>query len=213
MILTVILAGVVLGILIASGAKWWIEKLAWDDRQGTFFEWSALVLVGSVMGTMVVTSGLRDIPAGSMVWDGGKFYAVVANKKQLTLWFWDYNIWTRNKNWQLVNFADPEKSSAAMHIQPITTNPKVRNLNYSVGVSVGNTPEDFIAWNRLKVNLQNWLEFQLYEFNEAHSRELAEFYNPASREHQLKFQSLLRAFLLPLIKDKGLYLTGSSFVL
>ena len=104
-------------------------------------------------------------------------------------------------------------TSTEMYVKPISANPKVRELYYTVRFFTGQFAQTIAnVWRAVGMPIVNhpselqealqkefgrWLKFQLYEFNEAHSQELAELYNPLDQSQQYRFRKLLEAFLLP----------------
>jgi hypothetical protein len=90
--------------------------------------------------------------------------------------------------------------SVPMTISPITPNPKVRRIRYEVQFDSLGKPEEFLSL--LKIT-EKWghkadqmILYHLYEFNEKHSKEIAEFYNPMDGQQQQKFAALLTDYLL-----------------
>ncbi len=104
-------------------------------------------------------------------------------------------------------------------IQPITDNPKVRHLGLTVdteivdarrfaesmGVSINSRCED-INDTGLVCKQRDAGLFHLYEFMNAHSRELSWFYNPYDPQQTRDLEALLHANLDESLAAKGLRL-------
>lgn len=122
-------------------------------------------------------------------------------------------------------------------IKFITLNPKIRELSYGLRVSLEN-PERFFAdpqRRQLKIlgstrlvvydyntdirlnrgEYHNWMGEQVlsltYEFNNAHSRDLEEFYNPLDGEQQAKFNKLVEPWFNERLAEYGLSAKSSGF--
>jgi hypothetical protein len=97
-------------------------------------------------------------------------------------------------------------------VAPITKNPKVRHLSYIVRTritdphvyfaSVGARDDQGNAHRAAQVVL-----FQLYEFNDANSKRLAEFHNPADIHQTKELAALLMCEINPNLKSKGMKIT------
>ncbi|MFH1207322.1 MAG: hypothetical protein V1668_01820 [Patescibacteria group bacterium] len=127
-----------------------------------------------------------------------------------------------------VSFRDRVQSST-MKVSPITPNPKVRTIVYTVWVDVAihslKTMESFIAyvtdvmgkeptalekdWNLI----DEIVRFKLYEFNNSHSAEIAEFYNPLDPKQQFRFKKLISTFLNDGLEKIGLTVANTAFKL
>lgn len=104
-------------------------------------------------------------------------------------------------------------------VQVLTENPKVRELSYDLATFIS-SPRKFFESERecllknYKYNadhgtrvaecLRARMEFYLYEFNNAHSRELAEFYNPRDPEQVQRLDWLLQRNVAPSLVDHGI---------
>ncbi|KKQ79917.1 MAG: hypothetical protein UT02_C0020G0012 [Parcubacteria group bacterium GW2011_GWC2_38_7] len=93
-------------------------------------------------------------------------------------------------------------------VKPITDNPKVRDISYTVNPKIKDDRIFFEAerdclfkgrvsysWNddeRTKACLIARVEYYLYEFNNAHSKDLAKFFNPRDPAQVEAFDKLLR---------------------
>lgn len=110
-----------------------------------------------------------------------------------------------------------------MAVTPITPNPKVRKLAYTVTVGTA-VPDaafaDFLTvfgvpskYSPMDYQIRERVQFLLYEFNEVHSKELAAFYNPLDPQQQQKFTELLRQYLAVELAKMGLTLESATFSL
>jgi hypothetical protein len=104
-------------------------------------------------------------------------------------------------------------TAAEGRVKPISANPKVRELLYNIVFSTGEIVENIVrAWSsagkprtdyslilqkEVRKHFDNWLKFQLYEFNETHSQELSTLYNPMDENQQNRFRKMIEDFLVP----------------
>ncbi|NQT49908.1 hypothetical protein HQ571_04400 [Candidatus Kuenenbacteria bacterium] len=116
-------------------------------------------------------------------------------------------------------------------VRPITDNPKVRVLNYTVGFEIID-PELAVAYvaqcykeehqdkrqlpvaitkDESKEVLQKRISYYLYDFNDSYSKELAHFHNPERPEQKQAFLELLQEKINPGLKEVGLKITGVSW--
>ncbi|MDP3992904.1 MAG: hypothetical protein Q8Q05_01680 [bacterium] len=119
-----------------------------------------------------------------------------------------------------------------MKVQPITSNPKVRDLHYEVGVAIRSGTDaysrflatfgdpgldgDPMSGRPLRLESEKARTFVrslLYDFNEEHSRDLAEYYNPLDETQQAKFASLVRPYLKDKLTAVGLEIRSIRFSL
>ncbi|MBI5654357.1 hypothetical protein HZC53_01745 [Candidatus Uhrbacteria bacterium] len=100
-------------------------------------------------------------------------------------------------------------------VQPITDNPKVRHLKYKLEVEV----VDPVAFARavqlqpgascpgegpMKCQLDDAVLYEIYEFNNANSKELARFYNPYDKKQADELEKLMNVELTPPLAAKGI---------
>ena len=109
-------------------------------------------------------------------------------------------------------------------VTPITENPKVREVSYTVNFLVSNPDKYYSSfgagtnflWNEADKAVINeifrMVRYQLYEFNDLHSGKLAEFYNPLDEKQQQEFEELLVGFLNEKLDDVGLKYEASFSV-
>lgn len=100
-----------------------------------------------------------------------------------------------------------KKMEAKTSVMPITENPKVRQISYSVRIEIAR-PEVFFKKTPARWEMREATEVRrevvniaarwLYEFNEHHSKGLGELYNPLD-EGQV---SQLRKMVLPWLNEK-----------
>ena len=133
-------------------------------------------------------------------------------EKEIRFWSWDQRI----KG--LVSYGQ-RNFSCSMEVSPITENPKVRRLNYRVQLEASGTPDAFLQLKKFLANLkergfeniENWIEFQLYEFQEKSSQELGKLYNPLKKAQQQTLLELLREFFQPLLKGTDITVSSTRF--
>jgi|GEM_PF-5298531 len=95
-----------------------------------------------------------------------------------------------------------------MEVTPITPNPKVRKIIYEVALEIPAETVDALyrvrAWVREKFKIPHFpsaeelrkrFEYELYEFNDKRSTDLAVFSNPLDQGQQVAFKQLLLNFL------------------
>jgi hypothetical protein len=123
-------------------------------------------------------------------------------------------------------------SAEHRHIQPITANPKVRNLEYQVNFDLRPeycelTPASVQKLWDLRPNWKYWktnyhtmnlevgkqIRSQLYEFGEVKSKEISIFYNPEDDKQQLAFAKLLKEFMRESMDNSPFMITGVLFSL
>lgn len=98
----------------------------------------------------------------------------------------------------------PRSIRVSSRVFPITDNPKVRRIGYQITVEgkdwqkFFDTIGDKESWDGESANsiaMEERVRFLLYEFNNAHSKELANFYNPLDPKQVVDLQALLAYFL------------------
>lgn len=132
------------------------------------------------------------------------------------------NLWVWSNEWKQVQsniliVGRKEIVKVGMRASPITENPKVRELRYTVEVSsilgpegIKDYYEEIIA---KKDTPKEYLQRLLYDFNERYSSELSEFWNPLRNEQQHAFSEMVRSFLQPHLEKAGLRFENASFQL
>jgi hypothetical protein len=124
------------------------------------------------------------------------------------LWKWDQIL----RGAKIASYASKEVK-VTLNFLPITLNPKVRQLKYEVKLETIDTPACYLLYRDAlgRKGGEAWLKFQLYEFNEKSSAEIAKLYNPLDDVQQQEFIKLLRSFLGPKLKDSGMSFRGARF--
>lgn len=111
-------------------------------------------------------------------------------------------------------YAVPHRGTlVASHVKPITANPKVRDLAYTVRAHVcddaafsatlalHNVDEDASATYAF---MHDKIRFELYEFNNANSIELGELYNPIDAVQNRRLRTALERAIGPSLAADGL---------
>ncbi len=117
----------------------------------------------------------------------------------------------------------------AMSAHPITDNPKVRSLKYSISVKSYESPEALIALESVvgkytyamgidpttnsdeKAKITNKIRFLLFEFNEKKSKDLATLYNPLDDAQQARFKAMVKESIGTQLTGIGCYLDYVAF--
>lgn len=108
----------------------------------------------------------------------------------------------------------PRYSLSTMTAHPITENPKVREIHYTINVGPGN---DLASLERLRQSglwNRSWetlVRRHLFDFNEQRSRELAVFSNPLRDEQQDGFEKLVHRYLATHLAPLGLEVRQARF--
>jgi hypothetical protein len=111
-------------------------------------------------------------------------------------------------------------STDEMRVQPITSNPKVRDITYRVKVQFTSrlveAPHSLFAiWRKsattVQENVDKFVRQLCYDFNEQYSIELGAFYNPLDQTQQEKFSAKLREFLEPKLANVELAFDSTAF--
>lgn len=99
-----------------------------------------------------------------------------------------------------------EEFKLGIAVSPITDNPKVRNLSYSLSFTRPADVKAIIFTQKMGEDWQQIFHDQilswLYEYNERNSKSLSHYYNPYSTDQQAKFQKQIKGYLEPLMKEK-----------
>jgi len=117
-------------------------------------------------------------------------------------------IWCRNNCANRV----PVSFNMGSSVTPITENPKARHIRYAVGVRITDLPK-YAATVGVKDDDDNpdraagAIGYELYEFNNAHSKTLAQFYNPLDARQTNGLAALLKREINPRLKSKGMEIT------
>lgn len=199
---------------IVGGGVWLSES---HSRPSIF--WPALLSVGGLIWTSflaIMSRNSRRLEPVTLILSrqGADWQVLMTINQTLVVWEKDLERFLA-ENFAVID--DPSiKCQVEMETRPITANPKVRELTYSVVIrAVGD-----LRGAKARLNLRNkwqnfsfekWLRFQLYEFQEKRSVQLAEFYNPVSHEQQADFLSLVMTFLHAELDRAGFELMEARF--
>ncbi|MCI5108288.1 MAG: hypothetical protein MRY49_00385 [Candidatus Pacebacteria bacterium] len=96
-------------------------------------------------------------------------------------------------------------------VTPITVNPKARTVTYKV-VSEVVDPNKFFSYGDFRkktvketVDEINWrVNYWIQEFNNAKSKEVAEFYNPYDMDQVLEFRMLVQGYMNEKLSQTGI---------
>lgn len=127
-------------------------------------------------------------------------------------------------------FNVPNLASASSHERVVTENPKVRDLAYYVALECvdpvaflkadeqrrdppgsNSRGEAQTATSARVAQMREIAEFHCFEFNNAYSRRIAEFYNPLDQQQQEKFSKLVCDWLNERLAKDGLAAKIASF--
>jgi len=132
-----------------------------------------------------------------------------------SVWLWTGQYRRVMKNALLAPFS-LSVQEAAIRVNPITENPKVREITLSARFRFGGDYEKSEALKATKAKLDkenegDLIRYFLYEFAEQKSRELGAFYNPESTEQQTKFRELIISYMNEKTANLGLEIRYASF--
>jgi hypothetical protein len=164
---------------------------------------SIIVFVFAVAGRVLVGLEVLCLFPGNVLIHKKTWNLTFVNE-HMDAWKSDYAGWvvTNRCKW---------RAWASGSVSPVTSNPKVRTIAYDVRLVADlASEEDFQKWfhflttvhhvtvvdfSDIHSSIQRMLKFELYEFQNAHSQEIAEFYNPLDPAQQQKFHDLVFRFL------------------
>lgn len=137
-----------------------------------------------------------------------------------TYWRWVIAKWLREEGASLVTVSTCSVR-VAMHLQPITQNPKVRNLKYIIRLTVNQHPQMMLAlekvlgeWkSRGVMSVSSLAEYLCYELHEEESVSMAKFYNPRDSGQQSSFSILVRSFFARKLDWNGPHRVEPQFVI
>ncbi|MFA4954059.1 MAG: hypothetical protein WC641_02000 [Patescibacteria group bacterium] len=198
LVVTLLSIGVLSLFLLAS----------WEEQKKPRLRSAVVVAAwGGMIACLVGCVIVRCFSACSVSNDGELI--VVRDKTGRVVEVSDSSVWTNGRTASFVT----TWAIAASSVQPITDNPKVRRLHYEAMVQVTDPAvfmqtcgpmlgqADTVSGNLQR--LKDTLGYQLFEFNNARSKDLAKFYNPLSLEQTKELESMLRAYLDETLKPKG----------
>lgn len=200
------------------------------------------IIAPSVVGTITIIvflGGLgQDIPTGDWLTEveAGTIILDKENRKVVEVQNEDV-ILTRshpifNERYQSLTINERQCVSVTVH--PMTGNPKVRNITCKLILKVKEMScenlqvlFDFLhlheMWRvgrdygskylgKTEVVWEDPVQSMLYDFCNAHSRELSELFNPMRKEQQEQFQKLVHVYFDPLLANSGLEIKSCSFL-
>lgn len=144
----------------------------------------------------------RQVAKKNVLLKNGKVERVLDNDEYF--WHWelkDYEIFC------------PNLPEVKMHAQPITVNPKVRKIDYTIETKLIDMQKYYDFTKNEKHSSHLFVKENLYDFNEQHSKELAELFNPLKDDQQKKFAILVGSYLNPHLEKIGLGVAKATFKL
>ena len=119
------------------------------------------------------------------------------------------------------NFANLDMGwkSFGSGVSVVTENPKVRRIHYELFARV-KYPADFYIKeyrrsfsreNEADDELRKLVDYQIYDFNNIHSKELAQFYNPLDEEQNKQLKELLESYFNERLAEDGVEVVFQKF--
>jgi hypothetical protein len=158
-----------------------------------------------VLILMTVTILRTEVRSGSMIVASDGKTILTAYDRNVVRWRWGRELSAGKLQ---CCWTDVE-SDLEGRFEPITPNPKVRQFYYKVQLIHFGTPEAWMDFQRNGTRVD--VASLLYDFQNDHSKELAEFSNPRRPEQQAKFSNMIRAYLDPYLKNAGTRIQSVSF--
>ncbi|MEK7575352.1 MAG: hypothetical protein AAB511_03955 [Patescibacteria group bacterium] len=181
-------------------------------RLGKIFFASLVVTIGFGVIAEAMFHNRHDlIPAYTLVTNGqGKVARIFRHDEYVP--HSESVEWRLNGYRDMVSFA-PSVSTIKMSVSPITENPKVMRIGYTIEIQTVPNVSGFVRiWKEGGfTKAEKFVEMQLFDFQFAHSRELAKFNNPLRSEQQNEFRKLVLEFLKPKIEDSGIKIRSINF--
>lgn len=124
------------------------------------------------------------------------------------LWKWD----DRMDGGRVISYA-ANQAVYAMETSPITENPRVLPVRLVVSVERFGTVEAYVAHHEAigDTALSVWLESQMLDFYDVHSRDIAHWRNHYRQEQQEQCSELVRSFLEPRLARIGGRFKAAAF--
>ncbi|OHA31304.1 MAG: hypothetical protein A3B11_01655 [Candidatus Taylorbacteria bacterium RIFCSPLOWO2_01_FULL_44_26] len=214
----------------ANHANWSKEKLKQLQIFSPVGIYSLAVVICSVTVTLWSLPFFVESVSGHhmMLAKSGEIRKIF--EKPTFMWQKNYDKLSEEAEFLNYDFAK-HRSLVAMTVTPITDNPKVRKITYQVQVGWINTPEAYAAYwketaefregilmgnswvSNFTRRLDRFVRYNLYDFNEEKSKELARFFNPDRSEQQKEFRDLVQNFLGEKFKRAGVQITWAEFSL
>ncbi|MFA6588394.1 MAG: hypothetical protein WCT08_04990 [Patescibacteria group bacterium] len=135
-------------------------------------------------------------------------------------------VWDKDSNLKIISLENVE-CRLSMAVAPISANPKVKNIIYSVRVkallSSATLFEKFWGFltktmgyevgsaTNLYYLVDRVIQYHLYEFNDACGRELSKLSNPLNPQQQKQFFELVSEFLREKLRPLGISIEHASF--
>ena len=216
-VLSLILA-LVVGFATYELADKYRKWLGWSNPGGAILFGAIALIFGLFFGFSRAVNPLGEPIA--IISHSNSVVATAGQNRDL-VWSWD----KRLRGNHVIDISPEMLETISMELQPITSNPKVRSLAYWVRVKAPGTPVARLKYlDRFKylrnsafpndfsnVHATEFVKFQLYEFDEHHSKELAMLYNPLDEKQQAQLLDLLRSSIGPVLQDVGLEVESAGF--
>jgi len=142
--------------------------------------------------------------------------------------FWRWGCNKRFKGMYGVSYSELKVDRVLQEVrrvQPITTNPKVRNICYLVSFDLNQSlkGKNLASLQKRRsllgdhwygdISVTKIMKSALYEFSEAKSKEIAEFYNPEDPKQQEKFSNLVKSWMSEIMAGSPFIITNVTFSL
>lgn len=208
-----LVVALVVGFVLCQLADKYPKRLGWLTGLAVvmFF---AFLLSGLGFGYATAINGYGE-PIAIVAPDNT--IVALAGKNRDIVWRWD----KRLRGNRVIDLSPVAYDPISMELQPITTNPKVRALRYWVRIGAPGTLEARLKYlNKFEylgdyelesAPIKEFVKFQLYEFDELHSKELATLYNPLDDAQQARLFKLVRSSIGSTLEEVGLRVDGAEF--
>lgn len=115
-------------------------------------------------------------------------------------------------------------------VSPVTLNPKIRPLKYSVNITISDEKKFVTEFPEVKegrfdrylnegnlpgasvVTVVDAVKYQLLEFNEANSKEISRFFNYLDKDQQADFKKFVEDWINPRLAKSGLSIKCNNFM-
>lgn len=189
---------------------------SWDMTIGAIF--TVLVVLPSLMlvwAILVVSTALQESVLCVGPWEFVHRDGRVVGSFEEKVWFWR-NDFERIYGRCAIKSCAAEQINIPMSLNPITDNPKVRQLHYVVGIETAGTPVRALELEKVLYKwrtAERFVFFHLFNFNEAMSRELGKLFNPIDEGQQEGFRTMLGSYLRPHLVGTGISFKSAGFSL
>lgn len=202
----------------------WMKLLGIATAAIAFF-WIAAVVFPWLNGRAWIGPGILLLIVATSAFSAVGYYSRVLRPKDVLIDKYNGNlefVYKKRREWKsaLIGYVVAQRGSydveKNMSVSPVTDNPKVRKILYDVQLRARlSSEESFRQWfefltkdRRIPITdleymwacIKKVLEYELYEFQNARSKEIAELYNPLDQKQQQKFEELVISFLSPTLK-------------